>query len=216
MSFILFDNSYILLILIAFLVINSYGIIIGSWYSNNKFAFIGAIRSIALSISYGLSLSLIFLSPCYLASSFNLREIIIMQQTGWFLFILFPVSLLFWITILTEIKKIPFDVGESEAELGSGFLIEYSATNFAIYVISEYIYILLLLVLFTNLFLGGFLIFSFISLFFFCIKLFILILFYFIIRSILPNFRFDQIMILHWKFILPSSLIYFLGLLFFF
>ena len=213
-SSIFFNGDYLLLNLIAFLVINSYGIIISVIYSTNKFALIGGIRSIALSVSYGLSLSLIFLSPCYLAGSFNLHEILAMQQYTWFLWTLFPIALLFWITILTEIKKIPFDVGESEAELGSGFLIEYSATNFAIFVVSEYIYIILLLSLFNSLFLGGGLSSKYSSLWIYNLKLIFLILIYFIIRSVLPNFRFDQIMLLHWKYILPAALSYFLFIVF--
>ena len=81
-SFIFFDNSYALLAVVALLVINSYGIILGSWYSNNKFAMIGALRSIALSISYGLSITLIFLTPCLLTGSFNMREVVHFQQSG--------------------------------------------------------------------------------------------------------------------------------------
>lgn len=209
-SYILFDCSFTLIIIVALLVINSYGILIGSWFSNNKFAMVGALRSIALSISYGLSLTLIFLTPCYLVGSFNLRDIIHFQQSGWLIWVSLPTAILFWITILTEIKKIPFDVSESEAELGSGFLIEYSSTNFAIFVVSEYIYIIIMLVLFCNLFLGGIFTFGYENLFLFSIKFIILILIYFNIRSILPNLRFDQVMTLHWKYVLPINLVYFL------
>ena len=80
--FIFFDNFYGLIAVIALLVINSFGIIFGSWYSNNKFAMVGALRSIALSASYGLSITLIFLAPCFLSSSFNMREIAHFQQSG--------------------------------------------------------------------------------------------------------------------------------------
>ena len=84
-SFIFFDSFYGLITIIALLVINSFGIIFGSWYSNNKFAMIGALRSIALSASYGLSITLIFLSPCFLSSAFNIREVAHFQQSGWFI-----------------------------------------------------------------------------------------------------------------------------------
>lgn len=195
-----------LLGVITLLVISSFGILISSWFSNNKFAMLSAIRSISLSISYGLSLTLIFLTPCYLSNSFNLTEIIFHQQTQWYIWSCFPLSILFWIVLLTEIKKIPFDVSESEAELASGYMIEYSGSNFAVLVISEYIYILALLTLFNCLFLGGMIN----GFFYFILKQFFLVMLYFVIRSILPNFRYDQIMTLHWKYILPSSLIYLL------
>ena len=81
-SFLFFDSANILVALVALLVVNSYGIIIGSWFSNNKFALLGAIRSISLSVSYGLSITLIFLSPSYITNSLNLREIVVYQQFG--------------------------------------------------------------------------------------------------------------------------------------
>lgn len=209
--YIFIDSTYLTLALISLFVINSHGIIISAWFSNNKFGLLGALRSVSLSVSYGLSLTLIFLGPCFISSSYNLREISISQQGG-LLYVLpcLPLAILFWITILTEIKKIPFDVSESEAELGSGYMIEYSSSNFALFVISEYIYIIVLLNLFAILFLGGFIH----GIILYIIKLVLLLLFYFIVRSILPNFRFDQIMLLHWKYILPSSLVYVLLIIF--
>lgn len=209
-SFILFDANYSLIAIVALLVINSYGIIFGSWLSNSKFAMLGAMRSIALSVSYGLSLTLVFLVPCFLAGSFNLREIVHFQQSGWFIWICLPVAILFWITILTEIKKIPFDVSESEAELGSGFLIEYSSVNFAIFVVSEYIYILIMLVIFVNLFFGGIYSFGIESWILYVCKFTFVVLIYFNLRSILPNLRFDQIMTLHWKYGFPVNVVFFI------
>jgi NADH-quinone oxidoreductase subunit H len=209
-SHLFFNTPSVIILLIALFAISSHGIIISAWFSNNKFGLLGAIRSLALAISYGLSISLIFFGPCYLSSSFNLQVIALDQQNNTlYIYSCLPLALLFWITILTEIKKIPFDVSESESELGSGFMIEYSASNFALFIISEYIYIIVLLNLFIILFLGG----AIHGIFIYCLKLCSILLFYFVIRSILPNFRFDQIMVLHWKYILPASLIYLLGLI---
>ena len=209
-SFIFFDNNYSLLAIITLLVINSYGIIIGSWFSNNKFAVFGAMRSIALSVSYGLSITLIFITPCLIGGSFNMRELSHFQQSGWFIWLAWPVSFFFWITILTELKKIPFDVSESEAELGSGFLIEYSSVNFAIFVVSEYIYILVMVVLYISLFLGGIFSWGIESWILYIVKFAVLVLIYFNLRSILPNLRFDQVMLVHWKYLLGLNFIYFL------
>ena len=132
-------------------------------------------RSVALSVSYGLSITLIFLTPCFLSSSYNLKEIMVSQQNNsYYIISCLPIAILFYITILTEIKKIPFDVSKSEAELGSEYMIEYSGSNFALFVISEYIYIIILLILFNIIFLGGMIN----GLLFFSIKLILIIIVY--------------------------------------
>jgi len=123
------------------------------------------------------------------------------QQAKYFLLTLIPIAIIFYITMLTEIKKIPFDVAKSESKLGSRFLVEHSAINFALLIVGKYVYIILLITLFIILFLGStlplFVKSSYSSLYSFGLKFFIIMNIYLIIRSVLPNFRFDQVMTLH-------------------
>ena len=154
---IIHNIKYSILFILALLSISNYGIILGSWASHNKFAVFSAVRTLALTNSYGISISLIFLYPCALSNSYNIFDIISAQKyTLWFIVPGLPLAILYWIIVLTEIKKIPFDVTESEAELGSGYLIEYSGMGFALFIISEYCYILIVSILFVCCFLGGY------------------------------------------------------------
>ena len=208
---------YTIILILALFAFNNYGIILGAWASQNKYALLSAYRTIALTSSYGISLSLIFWYPVFLARSFNISDIIAMQDlTVWFIIPGLPLGILFWIILLTEVKKIPFDVTESEAELGSGYLIEYSGMGFALYIISEYSYILVFSILFTSCFLGGWLVPKIfflvsysnylLSIISFIIKILFCLLFYLLIRSSLPNYRFDFIMSLHWRCLFPLTL----------
>ena len=212
-NFVFINLTYNLIFILVLLALNNYGIIFGAWASQNKYALFSAYRTIALTSSYGISISLIFWYPCILAHSYQLSNIITAQSlTCWFILPGLPLGLLFLIILLTEVKKIPFDVTESEAELGSGYLVEYGGMGFALYIISEYCYILILLTLFIHCFLGGWLIpfigyipfFSPITLF---IKLGLLSVIYLLIRSALPNYRFDFIMSLHWRCLFPITLL---------
>ena len=208
--FIYANIQYNLLAILALFTLNNYGIIFGAWASQNKYSILSGYRTVALTSSYGISLSLILWYPAMLSKSYNLHNIVDFQSlTIWFIIPGLPAALLFWIILLTEIKKIPFDVTESEAELGSGYLVEYSGMGFALYIISEYSYILIFLTLFIHSFLGGwtgvyfnllpdFLIYG--------IKLLINLILYLLIRASLPNYRFDFIMSLHWRCLFPITL----------
>lgn len=202
---------YAILMVLVLLTFNNYGIVLGAWSSYNRYAVFSVYRSIALTSSYGISISLIFLFPSALAHSCNFHDIVKVQsETLWFIIPGWPIALLFWIILLTEIKKIPFDVTESETELGSGYLIEYSGMGFALFIISEYCYLLILAVVFVLCFLGGWLPLPFLSwvpeFIWLFSKILICLINYLLIRSTLPNYRFDYIMSLHWKIIFPLLL----------
>jgi len=214
-TYIYANVKYSVLFLLGLFAINSFGIVIGAWSSHNKYAIFSAIRTIALTNSYGISISLAFLYPCFLAQTYNFIDIITIQSyTVWFIIPGLPISLLFWVILITELKKIPFDVTESEAELGSGYLVEYSGMGFALFILTEYCYLLIICFLFSCCFLGGWLapiaLLNFMpDIFWLSLKIFICLFVYFLARSTLPNLRFDYIMSIHWKFLFPLLFILF-------
>lgn len=188
--------------------LNVYGIILSGWSSNSNYAFLGCLRSTAQMISYEISISFILISICLNSQSFNLMDIIISQKEIWNIFTFFPLFILFTISILAETNRHPFDLPEAESELVSGYNVEYSAITFAFFFLGEYANILLMSLLTTSLFLGGWYIFSYQSFLFFILKTLIFSLIFIILRAILPRYRFDQLMNIGWTIILPLSLIF--------
>lgn len=188
--------------------LNVYGIILSGWSSNSNYAFLGCLRSTAQMISYEISISFILISICLNSQSFNLMDIIISQKEIWNIFTFFPLFILFTISILAETNRHPFDLPEAESELVSGYNVEYSAITFAFFFLGEYANILLMSLLTTSLFLGGWYIFSYQSFLFFIFKTLIFSLIFIILRAILPRYRFDQLMNIGWTIILPLSLIF--------
>lgn len=134
-----------------------YGIIMAGWSSNSKYAFLGGLRSTAQMISYELAIGLLFLILVVCTGSISLYEIIEHQRFLWFLAPLFPIFLIFCVSGLAETNRSPFDLPEAEAELVSGFNVEYSAMGFALFFIAEYANMLLFGALGVIFFLGGFL-----------------------------------------------------------
>lgn len=188
--------------------LNVYGIILSGWSSNSNYAFLGCLRSTAQMISYEISISFILISICLNSQSFNLMDIIIAQKDIWNIFTFLPLFILFTISILAETNRHPFDLPEAESELVSGYNVEYSAITFAFFFLGEYANILLMSLLTTSLFLGGWYFFSYKSFLFFIIKAVIFSLSFIILRAILPRYRFDQLMNIGWTIILPLSLIF--------
>jgi len=135
-SFVNFDFS--LLLFFAISSLGTYGILISGWASNNKYAFLGALRTAAQYISYEITLGLIILIIAFLTASFNLINISLFQQEGWFIYLLFPVCLIFFISILAETNRLPFDLPEAESELVSGYNVEYSAVTFAFFFLVDF------------------------------------------------------------------------------
>lgn len=144
--------------LFAFSSLSTYGVIVSGWASNSKFAFLGALRSSAQLISYEVSLGLLIMPVLLFSGSANLSAIVEAQNIswfGWFCLPCFPSCILFFITILAETNRIPFDLPEAESELVSGYNVEYSAVGFVLFFLAEYSNILLMSVLFVIIFFGG-------------------------------------------------------------
>ncbi len=219
-AFIPFDNhSNIAEIDLGFLYIlgisslGVYGIILSGWSSNSKYAFLGALRSTSQMISYEVSLGFIILTITLCCESFNLNEIIVFQKDFWFVNIFFPLFLMFFISGLAETNRHPFDLPEAEAELVSGYNVEYSAISFALFSLAEYSNMLMMSSLNVILFFGGWLSpFEFLNFlpgsFWFGIKICIFVILYVVMRAILPRYRYDQLMYLGWKIFLPISVSY--------
>nr|QHZ87452.1 NADH dehydrogenase subunit 1 [Anotogaster sieboldii] len=187
-----------------------YTVMIAGWASNSVYALLGGLRAVAQTISYEVSLALILMSFIFLAGGYNLGLFMMYQNILWFMFISFPLMLIWFASCLAETNRTPFDFAEGESELVSGFNIEYSSGGFALIFMAEYASILFMSMLFVIMFLGA----DFFS-FFFIVKL-VLVSFLFIwIRGTLPRYRYDKLMYLAWKSFLPISLnylIFFLGL----
>jgi NADH-quinone oxidoreductase subunit H len=205
-SFAVIHGNLTLLLIFGFSSLNVYGIILSGWSSNSNYALLGALRSAAQMISYEVSMGLTLLPVILYVGSFNLLDIVQAQQTLWFIF-LFPIcAIFFFISILAETNRSPFDLPEAEAELVSGYNVDYSSLYFALFFLAEYANILFMAALFVVVFLGGGNVLTYNSLLFFIIKhLFVIFLFIWV-RSAYPRYRFDQLMFLGWKVILPLML----------
>jgi NADH-quinone oxidoreductase subunit H len=221
---VLSDLNIGLLYLFAISSLGVYGIILAGWSSNSRYAFLGALRSSAQMISYEVSMGLILMVILLYVGSVNLRMIILYQIDIWFIFPFFPFSILFFISILAETNRPPFDLPEAEAELVSGYNVEYSAVGFALFFIGEYSNVILMSSIFVILFLGGwlplpiynnlifenFLFINFFCALFFSCKILILLFIFIWVRTSFPRYRYDQLMRLGWKVFLPLSLFYFI------
>jgi len=212
---VLADLNVGILYLFATSSLNVYGIVIAGWSSNSKYPFLGALRSAAQMISYEVSIGFIIVNVCVCSGSFNLSNIVLAQQNIWFIIPLFPTFIMFYISMLAETNRHPFDLPEAEAELVSGYNVEYSAMTFALFFLGEYANMLLMSAFSSILFLGGWLcplnIFPFNSFpgsFWFSLKIAIGVVFFIVTRATLPRYRYDQLMQIGWKCFLPLSLGY--------
>jgi NADH-quinone oxidoreductase subunit H len=203
------------LYLFAVSSLNVYGILFAGWSSNSKYAFLGALRSAAQMISYEISIGFTVLSVVVCAGSFNLTTIVLAQQKIWFIIPLLPIFIIFYISMLAETNRHPFDLPEAEAELVSGYNVEYSAMTFALFFLGEYANMILMSTFAAILFLGGWLpplnIFLFNAIpstVWLCLKIVIGVTFFIVTRATLPRYRYDQLMYLGWKCFLPLTLGY--------
>jgi NADH-quinone oxidoreductase subunit H len=200
-----------ILYLLAISSLGVYGIIIAGWSSNSKYAFLGALRSSAQMVSYELTIGFSILSVIACSQSLNLINIVLSQEKIWYCFPLFPVFIIFFISSLAETNRHPFDLPEAEAELVSGYNVEYSAMGFALFFLGEYSNMLLMSALNSILFLGGWLApFNFINFLpgslWLGLKISFFVILFVLARAILPRYRYDQLMRLGWKVLLPLSL----------
>lgn len=190
-----------------------YGIIMSGWSSNSKYAFLGALRSTAQMVSYEVSIGFIMITIVVCCGSFNLQTIVECQKNIWFVIPFFPLFLMFFTSALAETNRHPFDLPEAEAELVSGYNVEYSAMAFALFSLGEYANMLLMSSINVILFFGGWLPpFSFLGFipgaFWFGLKICFFVILFVWIRAALPRYRYDQLMSLGWKVFLPISLSY--------
>jgi NADH-quinone oxidoreductase subunit H len=207
------DISLGVLFLFAISSLAVYGVIMAGWSSNSRYPFLGALRSTSQMVSYEVSIGIITISLVLCTGSLNLTKIVLAQEFGWYIFPLWPSFLMFFISGLAETSRLPFDLPEAEAELVSGYNVEYSAMGFALFFLGEYSHMILMSVLISLFFLGGWTIPFFVSTSFFStVGFFVLgikttfVLFSFIwVRATFPRYRYDQLMRLGWKVFLPLS-----------
>nr|YP_010470385.1 NADH dehydrogenase subunit 1 [Symbiochloris sp. SG-2018]UVF37873.1 NADH dehydrogenase subunit 1 [Symbiochloris sp. SG-2018] len=212
-GFVIADINPGVLYIFAISSLGVYGIITAGWSSNSKYAFLGSLRSAAQMVSYEVSIGLIILAVVLCAGSLNLTQIVLAQKDIFFIYPLFPVFIMFLISCLAETNRAPFDLPEAESELGAGYFTEYSSMGFALFFLGEYNSIIIMSVLIVLLFFGGWLPpFNVIFLHWIhpCIWLglkTICIAFLFVwVRAAYPRYRYDRLMILCWKSLLPLSL----------
>nr|AXS65590.1 NADH dehydrogenase subunit 1 [Cleroidea sp. 5 KM-2017] len=200
-----FDYSVLFFLTVSSLGV--YTIMLAGWSSNSNYSMLGSLRSVAQTISYEVSLTLIFLCFLFMILGFNLFNFSLYQKYLWFLFMMLPLCLMWVVSGLAETNRTPFDFAEGESELVSGFNVEYSSGGFALIFMAEYSSILFMGVFCSLIFLGG----DFYSFVFFFKVVFVSFLWLWV-RGTLPRYRYDKLMYLAWKSYLPVSL----NLLFFF
>nr|YP_009123230.1 NADH dehydrogenase subunit 1 [Heliconius sara]AJM69960.1 NADH dehydrogenase subunit 1 [Heliconius sara] len=187
-----------------------YTLLISGWSSNSNYSLLGGLRAVAQTISYEVSLALILMSSIIMIMDLNLVKFSQYQFLVWFLFMMIPLSMCFFSSMLAETNRTPFDFAEGESELVSGFNIEYSSGGFALIFLAEYSSILFMSLLFVIMNMGGYEL----NLLFY-LKLVLISFFFIWVRGTLPRYRYDKLMYLCWKSYLPISLNYlmfFLGL----
>ncbi len=202
------DLNIGLLFFLAMSSLGAYSVVLGGWASNNKYSLLGAVRGSAQMISYEVFMGLSLMGVVIMAGSFNLTDIVLAQKNVWFFIPQFLGFVIFFIAGIAETHRLPFDIPEAESELIAGYHTEYSGMKFGMFFIGEYLGITLISALITTLFFGGWLGFGFLPpVVWFLIKMFAFILFFVLLRASLPRPRYDQLMSLGWKVLLPLSLL---------
>ena len=220
------DLNVGVLYLLALSSLAVYGIIMGGWASNSKYAFIGSLRSAAQMVSYEVSIGFVIITVILCVGSLNLTDIVNAQRSGlgtrvglpgsfidWYWLPLLPMFVVFFVSALAETNRPPFDLVEAESELVAGFMVEYSSTPYLLFMLGEYVAIVTMCALTTILFLGGWLPpveiapFTWVPgiLWFFAKCVFVFFLFA-MVKAMVPRYRYDQLMRLGWKVFLPLSL----------
>ena len=227
-TWVIADINVGILYLFALSSLGVYGVIMGGWASNSKYPFLSALRSAAQMVSYEVSIGFVIVTVLLCAGSMNLTEIVRSQSTGlgtmlglpgsfldWYLLPLFPMFIIFFVSALAETNRPPFDLVEAESELVAGFMVEYSSTPYLLFMLGEYVAIVLMCAMMTILFLGGWLPIIDIpplnwipGIVWFLLKLIFVFFMFAMVKAIVPRYRYDQLMRLGWKVFLPISLFY--------
>jgi len=190
-----------------------YGIIMAGWASNSRYPFLGGLRSAAQMVSYEVSIGFVLITVLLCVGSLNLSDIVRAQTRFWFVFPLFPMFVVFFISALAETNRPPFDLPEAESELVAGYQVEYSSTLWLLFMFGEYVAILTMCALASILFLGGWLPpvdlppFNWIpGVIWFILKICGMFFMFAMVKAIVPRYRYDQLMRIGWKVFLPMSL----------
>ena len=217
---VLTDINAGLLYILAMTSLGVYGIIIAGWASNSKYAFIGALRSAAQTVSYELPMGFALVCVLMVSQSMNLGDIVLGQQSstglfGWYFIPLFPMFVVYFISGVAETNRAPFDMAEGESEIVAGFHVEYSGMTFALFFLAEYANMILIAILTSIMFLGGWLPpfdiapFNLLPGIFWLLAKTSFILFLFLwFRATFPRYRYDQLMRLGWKVFIPLTLVW--------
>ena len=225
-----FDQSLVLsninagvLFLFTMSSLGVYGVLIAGWASNSKYAMLGALRSAAQTISYEIAMGFALVGVLIAAGSMNISEIVLSQQGGimhWWFVSLLPLFMVFWIAGIAETNRAPFDLAEGESEIVAGFHVEYSSVGFALFFLAEYSNMILISAMMSLLFLGGWLspfegipfldnIFYIVpGIVWFFIKIAFFLFVYLWVRATLPRYRYDQLMQLGWKVLIPVTIVW--------
>ena len=190
-----------------------YGVIMAGWASNSKYPFLSALRAAAQMVSYEVSIGFVIVTVLLTAGTLNLTEIVEAQKTVWYFIPHLPMFAIFFISALAETNRPPFDLVEAESELVAGFMVEYSSTAYMMFMLGEYVSILLMCAMTTILFLGGWLPpfdiapFNWVpGIVWFLLKVFFVFFMFAMVKAFVPRYRYDQLMRLGWKVFLPFSL----------
>ncbi|MDM7202866.1 MAG: NADH-quinone oxidoreductase subunit NuoH [Thermodesulfobacteriaceae bacterium] len=212
-NFVLSNLNVGLLFILALSSLSAYGTILSGWASNSRYAFLGALRSSAQVISYEIAMSLSLLSVVLMAGSFNLQEIVKAQLSEPYKIYLIPQIIAFFVFIISafaETNRVPFDLPEAETELVAGYFTEYSGIRFALFYLAEYFGMIIMSSLAVTCFLGGYggpFTIPGLPFFWFLIKLYLILFTYIWVRATLPRYRYDQLMGLGWKVLIPLALL---------
>jgi NADH-quinone oxidoreductase subunit H len=212
------DINLGILYIFAISSLGVYGVIMGGWASNSKYPFLSALRAAAQMVSYEVSIGFVLITVLLCVGSLNLTAIVEAQRSdwglfGWFWLPLLPMFVIFFISALAETNRPPFDLTEAESELVAGFMVEYSSTPYLLFMLGEYVAIVLMCALTTILFLGGWLPpfdvapFTWVpGVVWFVLKVCLVFFMFAMVKAMVPRYRYDQLMRLGWKVFLPISL----------
>ena len=203
------------LFVLAITSISVYGVVLAGWASNSKYAVLGGIRASAQMISYELALGLTVLIPIMMADSMNMGDIVAAQANGWFAFRYPPAAIVFFIGMMAELQRAPFDLLEAEQELSAGYSVEYSGMRFGMFFMAEYMKMIIFSAIISVLFFGGYRgpfvdALPGLGFLYMILKIFIFLCIMIWIRASLPRFRYDQLMGMGWKRLLPISVFNFI------
>jgi NADH-quinone oxidoreductase subunit H len=201
------DLNIGLLFFLAMSSLGVYSVVLGGWASNSKYSLLGGFRAAAQMLSYEVFMGLALMGVVMLAGSFNLRDIVIAQESLWFCIPQILGLAIFTIAGIAEARRLPFDLPEAENELVAGFHTEYSSMKFGLFFIGEYVGITLISAMVVTLFFGGWLGPVLPPLIWFLLKTFVVIGFFILLRASLPRPRYDQLMAYGWKVMLPLTLV---------